>query len=142
MLDSYDKFYYVETKGNNKIGNLYEENDVNGNIDTYQGFNPWYVTGITDAEGSFQITIQDIKGRGNTGYKPFLEFKITQNKYSIDMLLKLKKFFNCGRINVDNRNTSTLKFVITNNDDIVEKLISYFDSYSLITSKWLNYNDF
>lgn len=101
--------------------------------------NPWYVTGISDGEGSFQITLQNIK---EDRYKPFLEFKVTQNKHSIDMLLGLQKFFNSGRINIDNRRTSTLKFVITKNDDIIEKLIPHFDKYPLITSKFLNYSDF
>ena len=32
----------------------------------------WYITGITDGEGSFQISIQDLKGNGLTGFKPFL----------------------------------------------------------------------
>jgi len=53
----------------------------------------WYVTGITDGEGSFQMTIQDFKGQGLKGFKPFLEFKLTEKKYSIDLLLKLKNFF-------------------------------------------------
>lgn len=35
-------------------------------------FTPWYITGICDGEGSFQIIIQDIKGKGYIGYKPFL----------------------------------------------------------------------
>ena len=54
---------------------------------------PWYITGLTDGEGSFQITIQDMKGKGLTGFKPFLEFKITQKKYSLELLIKVKEFF-------------------------------------------------
>jgi len=104
--------------------------------------NPWYVTGISDAEGSFQITIQNIEGKGNTGYKPFIEFKVTQKKHSVDMLLMIKNFFNCGRINIDNKKTSTMKFVVTNIDDIINIIIPHFDKYSLRTSKFLNYNDF
>jgi LAGLIDADG endonuclease len=105
-------------------------------------FTPWYITGISDGEGSFHITIQDIKDKGFTGYKPFLEFKVTQKEQSLGMLLELKKFFRCGRINIDNRNTRTMKFVITSNNDIINKVIPHFDMYPLKTSKYLNYIDF
>jgi len=103
---------------------------------------PWYVTGFTDGEGSFQITIQDIKGKGLTGYKPFLEFKITQKSHSIDVLIEIKKYFKCGRISIDNRKTDTVKYVVTNINDIINKVIPHFDQYSLMTSKYLNYFDF
>ena len=103
---------------------------------------PWYITGISDGEGSFQITIQDNKGKGKTGYKPFLEFKITQKNHSVGLLYEIKKFFGCGRINIDNNKTGTMKFVITNIDDLVNKVIPHFDKYILKTSKHLNYLDF
>lgn len=105
-------------------------------------FTPWYVTGLTDAEGSFQITIQDSKGKGLTGFKPFLEFKITQKNHSQGILYELQKYFKCGRIIIDNRKTETMKFVVTNINDLLTKVIPHFDNYPLITSKCLNYIDF
>jgi hypothetical protein len=103
---------------------------------------PWYITGLTDGEGSFQITIQDMKGKGLTGFKPFLEFKITQKKYSHELLIKVKEFFQCGRISVDNSKTETMKYVVTDINDIVGKVIPHFDQYNLKTSKYLNFIDF
>lgn len=108
----------------------------------YSVLTPWYVTGICDGEGSFQITIQDIKGKGHTGYKPFLEFKVRQKEDSCGMLYELKKYFNCGRINIDNRKTRTMKFVVTSNNELINKIIPHFDLYPLKTSKFLNYLDF
>jgi len=35
-----------------------------------------------------------------------------------------------------------MKFVITNNDDLINKVIPHFDNYTLKTSKYLNYLDF
>jgi LAGLIDADG endonuclease len=104
--------------------------------------NPWYITGISDGEGSFQITIQDMKGLGKTGYKPFLEFKITQKKSSGSILYGFKKYFNCGRVNIDNRKTDTLKYVVTRNEDLFNKIIPHFDRYILKTSKYLDYINF
>lgn len=104
--------------------------------------NSWYITGISDGEGSFQITIQNNKGKGKTGYKPFLEFKITQKEHSTGILYEIKKYFKCGRINIDNRKTKTMKFVVTNNDDLLKKIIPHFEKFPLKTSKYLNYLDF
>ena len=105
-------------------------------------FTPWYVTGLSDAEGSFQITIQNIKGKGLTGFKPFLEFKITQKYHSKGILYELQNYFDCGRIIIDNRKTETFKFVITNINDLLTKVIPHFEKYPLHTSKFLNYEDF
>jgi hypothetical protein len=58
------------------------------------------------------------------------------------MLLEVKKYFNCGRISIDNRKTKTMKFVVTSNNDLIKKVIPHFDKYSLKTSKYLNYIDF
>jgi LAGLIDADG DNA endonuclease family protein len=35
-----------------------------------------------------------------------------------------------------------MKFVVTSNNELVEKIISHFDMYPLKTSKFLNYLDF
>lgn len=47
-------------------------NKISDFSDKNHKISPWYITGLTDGEGSFQITIQDIKGKGLTGFKPFL----------------------------------------------------------------------
>lgn len=137
--------FFNKEKVNNIIYEFNSENSLNFKLENRNFgsvLTPWYITGISDGEGSFQITIQDIKGKGKTGYKPFLEFKITQKYHSINLLREIKKFFGCGRINVDNSKTGTVKFVITNNDDLINKVIPHFDEYKLKTSKYLNYLDF
>jgi hypothetical protein len=58
------------------------------------------------------------------------------------MLYELKKYFNCGRISIDNRKTRTMKFVVTSNNELLENVIPHFDMYPLKTSKFLNYLDF
>jgi hypothetical protein len=133
-------FFFYNTISNYNIKKPWLFNLESDNLESV--LNPLYITGISDAEGSFQITIQDIKGLGKTGYKPFLEFKITQRDYSVGILYEIKKFFDCGRINIDNSKTSTMKFVVTNNNDLMNKVIPHFDKYQLKSSKYLNYLDF
>lgn len=122
--------------------NLNNWNFISGSSNVKGLFTPWYVTGLSDAEGSFQITIQDNKGKGLTGFKPFLEFKITQKNHSQGILYEVQKYFKCGRIIIDNRKTETMKFVVTNVNDLLTKVIPHFDNYPLTTSKYLNYIDF
>ncbi len=58
-----------------------------------KSLNPQWVTGFTDAEGSFTITIR--KGK-RFGYvlTPFYSLCAANNKYNYDMLKKIQKFFN------------------------------------------------
>ena len=59
------------------------------------------------------------------------------------ILREIKKYFKCGRINIDNRKTETIKFVVSNNNDLIKKkIIPHFDKFPLKTSKHLNYLDF
>lgn len=61
--------------------------------------NPWFVTGFTDGEGSFSVSIyieKKIKGRLGWVVKP--NFQISLNSRDINLLLKLQEFFSCGII--------------------------------------------
>jgi hypothetical protein len=54
----------------------------------------------------------------------------------------LQKYFNCGNIYWDNQKENAYKFTINKIDDIIEKVIPHLDKYPLITSKYLDYQDF
>ena len=59
--------------------------------------NPWFVTGFTDAEGSFGLSIytdKRIKKRIGWAIKP--SFQISLNSKDINLLLQLQEFFGCG----------------------------------------------
>jgi len=140
-----NNYSFNKEKINNIISSFNIEDFWNfqlGSVKSNSILTPWYITGMSDGEGSFQTTIQDIKGKGETGYKTFLEFKITQKNHSVGILHEIKKFFGYGRINVDNNKTSTMKFIVTNINDLMNKVIPHFDKYSLKTSKHLNCLDF
>lgn len=73
--------------------------------------NPWFVTGFTEGEGSFGISIyidNRIKGRIGWAVKP--SFQISLNSKDINLLLQLKEFFGCGIIvNKKTRNEARTK---------------------------------
>lgn len=103
-----------------------------------QKLGPYWVTGITDAEGNFSIH----KQKTNKGYKLSLAFKITQKNHSMGILYDLKNFFSCGNIHLDNKKENAYKFNVNRIDDIINIIIPHFDKYPLLTSKNLDYLDF
>ncbi len=100
-------------------------NSITQNYD----LNPWWVTGITDSEGNFSINYNKVANKISASYK------VTQNEHSMDMLYKLKNYFGVGSICIDNRKENAYKFVISNSDLLVKKVIPHFDKYPLVGSK-------
>ena len=100
--------------------------------------NPQWVTGIIDSEGNFSIFVQKTKDKP----KFSLAFKVTQKEHSKGILVDLQKYFNCGNIYWDNEKENAYKFVVQRIEDIVEKVIPHLDKYPLLTSKYLDYQDF
>jgi len=71
-----------------------------------------------------------------------LAYKVTQKDHSAGILYDLQRYFECGNIQIDNRDAKALKFNVTKLEDIINKIIPHFDSYPLLTSKNLDYKDF
>lgn len=67
---------------------------------------------------------------------------ITQKTSSELVLYKIKDFFNCGTMVVHNKTGDRMRFQITGIKDLTNILIPFLDSHPLLTSKFLNYQDF
>lgn len=96
---------------------------------------PWWVTGITDAEGNFSIALQEPR-------KCSCAFKVTQKGHSMGILYDLKRYFKCGKVIIDNRKFNAYKFIVTKNEDLFNIIIPHFEKYPLETSKNLDFLDF
>jgi len=106
---------------------------VNGREDL--SLSPWWVTGITDAKGSFSINF--------TSKRHFYcVFEVLIRGHSRGILYDLQKYFNCGEIMLVNKEYNIYKFIVTNNEDLYNNILPHFDEYSLVTSKNLDYLDF
>lgn len=101
---------------------------------------PWWITGITDSEGSFTCYIKN-NDKTLTNYSVTLEYKVTQKEHSESILYDLKSFFDTGSVVIDNRKSETKKYHVTSIKSIVEKVIPHFNSYNCLTSKYLNFKD-
>ena len=98
---------------------------------------PWYVSGFTDGEGSFHIALyKDV--RMKTGWKVIPEFHVSQRVSSRSILDQLVKFFDCGYVKANHRtnpNDVTYVYVVRDRNDLIEKIIPFFERYPLKTEK-------
>lgn len=98
---------------------------------------PWFVTGLIDAEGSFTISVLKSSST-KTGWTVNARFKITVHISDIDLMLNLKKFFgeDIGKM-VIFKDTCTYR--VDKLKDILEVIIPHFDKYPLVTQKLADY---
>jgi hypothetical protein len=100
------------------------------------------VTGYFDGEGCFNISIYK-NPKMKTGFSITFSVEMKQHYFSLHVLNLIKQFFeDKGHISFSNKNKSVMRFKISNLNDIINVVIPHFDKYPLITSKYLNYNDF
>ena len=99
--------------------------------------NPWFVTGLIDAEGTFAISILKSSST-KTGWTINARFKITMHIVDLDLILKLKNFWgvNVGKI-VNFKDTCTYR--VDKLTEIYEIIIPHFDKYPLVTQKLADY---
>lgn len=89
--------------------------------------NEWLV-GITDSNGIFNIYINN--------NKIIFTYKISLIINNIQLLYKIKNYLKIGSINYTN---NIVIYLINNNNDLLNIILSIFDKYKLLTSKRFNY---
>ncbi len=103
-----------------------------------RGADPSYVTGFTDGEGSFILTIiKDNKYK--TGWRVACRFVLSLHKKDLILLNKIKDFFNTG--NVFNTGKDASQYRVESLKGL-ENIINHFDKYPLKTKKQIDYNLF
>jgi LAGLIDADG endonuclease len=96
--------------------------------------NPWFVTGIIDAEGTFCTTIYKNKAY-KTGWVVISFFEIGLNKRDSSLIYQLKDFFEgIGTISLDKK-ANVLKYSTANLKDLSSIVIPHFKKYPLLTQK-------
>nr|YP_010391119.1 LAGLIDADG endonuclease [Fusarium ussurianum]UPX02486.1 LAGLIDADG endonuclease [Fusarium ussurianum]UPX02542.1 LAGLIDADG endonuclease [Fusarium ussurianum] len=102
--------------------------NINNNDDEVVPINPWFVTGFTDAEGSFMIHLE--KNKDKWRVRPTFQIKLDIRDLSL--LEEIKIYFNnTGSINTSNKECV---YKVRSLKDI-SIIISHFDKYNLITQK-------
>ena len=89
-----------------------------------------YILGLVDGEGSFNVRVNPIGRRA----KVELKFSLKLRHQDKEILDKLQKFFQCGKVYIqrDRRPNHSLcyRFEVNNKKDIIEKIIPFFTQNS------------
>jgi len=94
--------------------------------------NPWFVTGFTDAEGTFTVVIvKDNKGK--TGWRVLPKYQICLHTRDYDMLLQIQQFF--GGIGSIYKTGNLVYYTVSNIKDLTDVILPHFSNYYLLTQK-------
>jgi LAGLIDADG endonuclease len=110
---------------------------INNKNYTYT-INPWFITGLFDAESSFVVIILK-NPRYNTGWNVQARVQIKIHERDRTLIEKIQEFFgNIGYISKLNNNL-TVEFRVSTLNDIANIIIPHFDKYTLATKKYADY---
>src|SRR5207248_4903388 len=95
-----------------------------------------YIAGYVDGEGSFHVAVQRNPST-RVGHQLVPEFHVSQAPERRQVLDLIAQRLGCGRIRENHRGSSdtTLVFVVRNRDDLLRKVIPFFEAQPLLSSK-------
>ena len=100
---------------------------------------PWFITGFTDAEGCFSLSILKTKER-KVGWRVKPVFQIDLHKKDQALLQQIQSYF-CGVGNVYKHGPQSSQFRVESVKDL-KVIIHHFYKYPLITQKFADYKLF
>jgi len=108
------------------------------NLPSTLNLNPWYISGFTDGEGCFMLTIIKDK-KYKLGWRVVCRFVISLHKKDLKILNGIKDFFGVGTISFMGENAA--QYRVESLKDLVI-IINHFNKYPLITKKQADYTIF
>jgi hypothetical protein len=99
-----------------------------------------YFAGFVDGEGCFTVSFSP-RSKLLIGWEVRPSFSVSQNADRSEVLLLMQQYFGCGSIRPD-RSDKTLKYEVRCLDDLVERIIPFFESNPLLSSKQRDFERF
>ena len=99
--------------------------------------NPWFVTGFTDAEGSFMISFLK-NPRVRSGWQIQSIFQIALHKKDLELLNLLQSYFG-GIGKIVKHGKDSYSYRVRSLEENLDKILPHFDQYSLKTQKFSDY---
>ena len=109
-----------------------KSSDKNTNI---LSLNPWFITGFTDGDGSFSVSIA--KKKSGLGWKIQPTFTVGLDSKDLDLLVQIKAYFKVGKIYTSGR--GIVYYTVGSTKDIIKYILPHFDKYNLATLKLKDY---
>lgn len=114
--------------------NLLQPKLSNKHEDSFS-LNPWFITGFTDGDGSFAVSIA--KKKSGIGWKIQPIFTIGLDPKYLDLLVQIKAYFKVGKIYTSTR--GIVYYTVGSTKDIIKYILPHFDKYALVTLKLKDY---
>jgi hypothetical protein len=99
------------------------------------GLNPYYVTGFTDGEGCFYVSVSP-NPRYNTAHRVKAVFHIGVHVKDIALLEQIQLFFGVGTIT--KLGAESVQFRVSGSENL-KVIINHFDKYPLLSNKQYDY---
>jgi hypothetical protein len=95
-----------------------------------------YIAGFVDGEGSFHVAVQR-HPTTRMGWQLVPEFHVSQDVSRAEVLYLIRDRLGCGHIRENHRGTrdTTLVFVVRRRDDLMNKVIPFFEAQPLMSGK-------
>jgi hypothetical protein len=90
---------------------------------------PWYVTGLTEGEGCFCISLA-VRAKLRTGLEVRPSFSLSLNEKDLRLLEGLKAFFDCGWIR-ESKGDRTFKYEARSIGDLTGIILPHFERFPL-----------
>jgi hypothetical protein len=94
--------------------------------------NPWFISGFTDAEGTFTVMI-DRNIKRTLGWRVQAKFQISLHQRDLSLLLQIQEYF--GGIGSIGKSGSMVFYSVSSLKDLTNIIIPHFDKYYLLTQK-------
>ena len=120
-----NKHLYSTIASKNIISYIPKENKLN----------PWFVTGFTDGNGSFAVSIT--KKKEGIGWKMVPMFTIGLDLKYLDILVQIKDYFKTGNIYISKK--GIVYYTVGSVKDIVKYVLPHFDKFTPVTQKLKDY---
>ena len=135
-LTGFERSYQVKILSNQirtySAINTSQKLKLNGSID------PWFLTGFSDAEGTFSVLVQHNENYVNK-WRVKAIFAIGLHTKDLALLEEIKSFWGVG--NIHKHGEHSLQYRVESIKDL-QVIIDHFDKYSLVTCKSIDYEVF
>jgi len=101
---------------------------------------PWYVSGLTDGEGCFCISLS-VRRKLCTGIEVRPSFALSLNERDLSLLEDLQTFFGCGWIRQP-RGDRTYKYEVRSVADLMAWILPHFEAHPLQGIKARSFDGF
>ena len=99
---------------------------------------PNWLAGFSSGEGCFYVKIKN-STKFKLGVQVSLLFKVSQHERDKELMKSLIDYLNCGNIN---KNPTWIDYTVEKYDDLIFKIIPFFDKYKILGVKLQDYLDF